>query len=82
MFVGRSAAGRPLWRAVLLALLGGTLGFVVFATGRIAGTRAEYSLRERARSARARHRRDAGGDISAVRHLSALPFDIYPLENK
>ncbi|MPR13040.1 sensor histidine kinase [Microvirga tunisiensis] len=50
-FPGRSAAGRSLWLAVLLALLGAALGFVVFATGQIAGARAEYALRNRALAA-------------------------------
>ncbi|WP_425484117.1 sensor histidine kinase [Allomesorhizobium camelthorni] len=51
VFPGRSAVGRSLWLAVLLALLGAALGLVVFATGRIAGTRAEYALRDRALAA-------------------------------
>ncbi|PVE20274.1 sensor histidine kinase, partial [Microvirga sp. KLBC 81] len=51
MVPGRSAAGRSLWLAILLALLGAALGFVVFATGQIAGTRAEYALRNRALAA-------------------------------
>ncbi|CAN7152322.1 sensor histidine kinase [Mesorhizobium amorphae] len=50
VFPGRSG-GRSLWLVVLLAILGAALCFVVFATGRIAGTRAEYALRDRALAA-------------------------------
>ncbi|WP_404294650.1 hypothetical protein ACD578_30175 (plasmid) [Microvirga sp. RSM25] len=50
-FRGRSANGRSFWLAVLLALLGAALSFVVLAKGRIASTRAEYALRDRALAA-------------------------------
>nr|BAN09614.1 probable dicarboxylate sensor protein, DctB [Mesorhizobium loti NZP2037] len=45
------AGGRSVWLAVLLAILGAALCLVVFATGRIAGTRAQYALRDRALAA-------------------------------
>ncbi|WP_353642899.1 sensor histidine kinase [Mesorhizobium sp. WSM2239] len=51
VFSGRSAVSRSLWLVVLLALLGAALGFVVLATGRIATTRAEDVLRDRALAA-------------------------------
>ncbi|WP_394893788.1 ATP-binding protein [Mesorhizobium sp. AaZ16] len=51
VFSGRSAVGRSLWLVVLLALVGAALSFVVLATGRIAGARAEDVLRDRALAA-------------------------------
>lgn len=66
-FRGRSAVGRFLWLAVLLALVGAALGFFVFATGRIAGTRAESVLRDRALAARPLAADALKGDVEKQR---------------